>query len=402
MNPVYQTTEHPGSRGNMKPMRITLVIASLQAGGAERVLSVLASHWAGEGRQVTLITLASVDEDFYPLHPDVVRRGLGFMGISPHLVAAIRNNVLRLKRLRKEINASQPDVVMSFVDKTNVLTLAATIGLNIPVIASEHIDPRQHAIGAIWAGLRALLYPRAAAVVVLTEGVRGWAEGIVRPNAVHVIPNPVPTSSAAYKYGAELRRSGPTITAMGRLSPQKGFDLLLRAFTLCAKHHPEWSLIILGEGEERGRLENLVRDLGIQSRVALPGCVSDPAKVLRGADLFVLASRYEGFPMALVEAMACELAVISTDCPSGPREIIRNGVDGMLVPPNDIDALAAAMTHLMAHREERHRLGMRAGEIVERFSIEKIIPLWDELFARASYGRTVGRISQRLNRTSTV
>lgn len=400
MNPAHQTSEHPRSRGNAKPMRITLVIASLQAGGAERVLSILASHWAGQGRQVTLITLASVDEDFYPLHPEVVRRGLDFMGISSHIVAAIKNNFMRLKRLRKEISASQPDIVMSFVDKTNALTLAASVGLNVPVIASEHIDPRQHAIGAIWAGLRALLYPRAAAVVVLTEGVRSWAERIVGPQAVHVIPNPVPTSPAAYPCWVDLLRSGPTIAAMGRLSPQKGFDLLLRAFKLCAKHYPEWSLIILGEGEERGRLEKLICELGIQSRVALPGCVSDPAKVLREVDLFVLASRYEGFPMALVEAMACKLAVISTDCPSGPREIIRDGVDGLLVPPNDIDALAAAMQHLMDHREERHRLGERAGEIVERFSIEKIIPLWDELFVRVTCGRTHGRISPAMNRTS--
>ncbi|MEP7152706.1 MAG: glycosyltransferase family 4 protein [Nitrospira sp.] len=383
-------------------MRITLVIASLQAGGAERVLSVLANHWAEHGRQVTLITLDSIDADFYPVHPEVTRIGLGLMGISSHIIAAVKNNVIRLKRLRREIRTSQPDVVLSFIDKTNTVTLAASLGLGIPVIASEHIDPRQHPIGAIWAGLRALLYPRAAAVVVLTDGVRGWAERIVRPSAVHVIPNHAPASVVESACGPEVKRSGGTIAAMGRLSPQKGFDLLLRAFSLCAKLYPEWSLIILGEGEERGRLERLTHELGIKDRVVLPGCVSDPAKVLREVDLFVLASRYEGFPMALVEAMACKLPVISTDCPSGPKEIIRNGVDGMLVPPNDIDALAAAMNRLMADREERDRLGARAGEIVERFSIERIMPMWDELFTQAAYGRTHRQIRQNLNRTSAV
>ena len=367
-------------------MRVTLVIASLGAGGAERVMTTMANYWAEHGHKVTLITLASAQDaryNFYPIRPGIRRIGLGSMSISSHFVAALMNNFKRLKRLRQEIRASQPDFVLSFIDKTNVLTLVASTGLGIPIIASEHIDPRHHDIGPVWAGLRRLIYWQAAALVVLTEGVRGWAERLVSRQAVHVIPNPVSISAGKHNVDPNMKRPGGTIAAMGRLAPQKGFDILLKAFARCTRKHADWSLIILGEGEERERLEALVVELGINNRVSLPGQIQDPWGILRGTDLFVLSSRYEGFPMALVEAMACKLAVISTDCPSGPREIIRDGVDALLVPPNDVDALAAAMDRLMADRTERQRLGARAGEVVERFSIDKIMNMWEKVLANS-------------------
>jgi glycosyltransferase involved in cell wall biosynthesis len=169
---------------------------------------------------------------------------------------------------------------------------------------------------------------------------------------------------------------------MGRLNPQKGFDLLLQAFARCAEKHADWSLMILGEGDERPRLEAMASDLGIKDRVTMPGLVKDPLRILRGTDLFVLSSRYEGFPMALVEAMACKLPVISTDCPSGPRDIVRDGVNAILVPPNDVNALAGAMDRLMANQAERQRLGANAVQVIERFSVEKVMNIWDNLLSR--------------------
>lgn len=367
-------------------MRVTLIISSFGAGGAERVMAVMANHWAEHGREVTLITLASAQEDFYPLHPCIDRIGLAATGVSSNIAAAAWNNFQRLKRLRREIRASRPDFVLSFIDTTNVLTLAATLGLRVPVIASEHTDPRQHAIGFVWKGFRQLLYRRAAAIVVLTEGVRSWAEQFGHRHRVHVIPNPISVPAEERGDSQDWNHSGGTIVAMGRLTPLKGFDFLLKAFARCARQHSEWSLIILGEGEERGRLEALTIQMGIKDRVKMPGLTQNPFKILRRADLFVLSSRYEGFPMALLEAMACGLAVIAADCPSGPREIIRDGIDGVLVLPGNVDSLVAAMDRLMADQVARQRLGKRAIEVVERFSTEKVMKMWDELFLSISSG----------------
>jgi glycosyltransferase involved in cell wall biosynthesis len=370
-------------------MRVTLVISSFGAGGAERVMAVMANHWAEHGREVTLITLASAREDFYPLHPCIDRIGLEATGGSSNVIAAAWNNLQRLKRLRQEIRASRPDFVLSFIDTTNVLTLAATLGLRVPVIVSEHTDPRQHTIGFIWKGLRQLLYRRATAIVVLTEGIRSWAEQFGHRHRVHVIPNPVSVPAEECSDSQDRIHPGGTIAAIGRLTPLKGFDFLLKAFARCARRHSEWSLVILGEGEERGRLEALTIQLGIKDRVKMPGLTPNPFKLLRGADLFILSSHYEGFPMALLEAMACGLAVIAADCPSGPREIIRDGIDGVLVRPGNVDSLAAAMDRLMADRSVRQGLGKRAIEVVERFSTEKVMKMWDELFSNISSGSTM-------------
>jgi glycosyltransferase involved in cell wall biosynthesis len=347
-------------------------------------MAIMANYWAEHAREVTLITLASRTQDFYSLHHGVHRIALGLTGTSAHIASAAWHNLRRLQRLRQEIKASQPDVVLSFIDQANVLTLASSLGLRIPIVVSERIDPRYHDIGSIWAWLRRLLYPQAAALVLQTDGLRSWAERIVKSHAVHVIPNAAPSSVVRHNDDLSLKPTGRTIVAMGRFVPQKGFDVLLKAFARCARHHSYWSLVILGDGEERGRLEALAVELGIKDRVSMPGPMKDPFGILCGADLFILSSRYEGFPNALMEAMAYGLAVISTDCPSGPREIIRDGVDGVLVRPGDVDSLVAAMDRLMADQVARQRLGMQAIEVVERFSTEKVMKMWDELFLSIS------------------
>jgi glycosyltransferase involved in cell wall biosynthesis len=346
----------------------------------------MANYWATHDREVTLITLSAQTDDWYVVHPNVRRIGLNALSVSHHIARALRNNIQIVRLLRHELQRAPSDAVISFGHATNIVTLMACWRLGMPVVVSERTDPREHPIGSIWTRLRSLIYRHADALVVQSLGVRDWARTLVDEDAIHVIPNPVSLIRNEFTRATSRQRENQTVIAMGRLSKEKGFDLLLRAFSQCAKEHSGWSLIIPGEGAERKALEMLIIELGIANRVSLPGRVKDPIRMLQSADLFVLPSRYEGFPNALLEAMACGLAVISTDCPSGPREIIRNGVDGLLIPPNDIDALAVSMDRLMANKVERQRLGARAVEVTERFGVEKVMSMWNDLLIKTCEG----------------
>lgn len=364
-------------------MRITLVIPTFTAGGAERVMSVMANYWAEQGDDITLITLSPQSMDWYKLHARVKRVGLGALSSSAHSIQAIRDNVERIIRLRGALRDAHPDVVISFLDTTNVLTLMATRGLGIPVVVSERVDPSQCRIGLAWSILRYMFYPQAQAVVVQSCAIYDWVSKLPGVKTTCIIPNSVSPINNGSEPASRWHASPYAIVAMGRLVPQKGFDILLDAFGRQAAKHPDWSLVILGEGPERARLQTLAANLHITDRVHLFGQVREPASILKGADLFVLSSRYEGFPNALVEAMACQLPVVSTDCSGGgPREIIRDGIDGILVPSEDAAALADAMDRLMMNQEERQRLGTRAGEVVERFSTNRVMKLWGDLLER--------------------
>ena len=366
-------------------MNITLIISSLSCGGAERVMSIMANYWADRGNNITLITLSSNENDFYTLDSRIKRIGLDLMHNSTTRWEAIKNNYARLKRLRKAIRQSRANVVISFIDNINVMTLLAVTCMRMNVVISERIDPRQHYIGSLWNGLRRWLYPRTDSIVVQTTEVKdNWAAGIVSEEKIHVIPNPVESISETSVSDVSLIFKSPFIVAMGRLVPQKGFDILLKAFAQCSEQHEDWSLVILGEGPERKYLETCAQQLCIESRVHLPGRVQGPHIILEQAEIFVLSSRYEGFPNALLEAMSCGLPVISFDCPSGPGDIINQGDNGVLVPEEDVNSLADAMKRLMTDKAERQKLGKQAHTISKRFSVENVMGQWDALLKIAT------------------
>jgi glycosyltransferase involved in cell wall biosynthesis len=356
---------------------MTLVIPSLTQGGAERVLTMTANHWARLGHAVVLITLDASQNDTCPLNPEVSRVGLGLLKSSAGPLQAVWNNGTRLRSLRRAIRDSQPDVVISFIDRMNVLTLLATRGLGLDVIVSERVDPRRHDIGSMWNALRRSLYPRARALVVQTERVCHATRSLVRGKPIYVIPNAIEMPKEPTGTPPADEPSGCRIVAMGRLVPQKGFDLLIQAFAQIAAEHPNWRLHILGNGPQQSELEQLARAGDVTERVSFGGWVAETANFLRQSDLFVLSSRYEGFPNALLEAMACGLPAVSFDCDSGPAEIIRDGIDGLLVDAENVDALAEAMERLMSDEELRRRLATRAPEVIERFSVDEFFRRWE-------------------------
>jgi len=172
------------------------------------------------------------------------------------------------------------------------------------------------------------------------------------------------------------------VVGVGRLSKVKGFDMLVRAFSGAAADRPGWKLIILGDGEEKDSILDEVRKTGMEDRVIMPGAVKNTAVILKKCALFVMSSRYEGFPNALCEAMSCGLACISFDCPIGPARIIESGFNGILVPAGDVEKLKIEMGVLMDDAGERARLGANAAKITETLGGDRIMKMWDDLIIR--------------------
>ncbi|AFY52861.1 glycosyltransferase [Rivularia sp. PCC 7116] len=372
-------------------IKLTLIIYSLSSGGAERVISILANYWAEKGWKITLLTLVSnQDIPFYKLDSRINQVALGIAKESPNKIFGLWNNLNSIRILRSAINQSQPDVVISFMDTVNVLTLLATKGLNIPVLISERNNPIKSCTEGIWTKLRKWTYPSADAIIVQTQRIQNYFQ-LQLQKRILIIPNPVvlPSIARGKNLQTTCEKADKLLIAMGRLEEQKGFDLLLQAFAKLEDKYPQWKLVILGEGSLRPQLELLREQLELTERIDLPGRVKNPHEYLQRADLFVMSSRFEGFPNALCEAMACGLAVISFDCPTGPREIISHGRDGILVPNEDLPALTVAMENLMSDEKERQRLASNAPKIVQRFNLESVAQKWEELIDKLAYSKVL-------------
>lgn len=361
-------------------MKITCVIHSLAGGGAERVMAGLASSLAQRNHRVTLITLGDAQQDRHTTAPAVRRIALDLLGPRRGPLSGVANNTRRATALRQAILATQPEVVLSFCDRTNVLTLLSLLGTSIPVVVSERSNPAAQLLPWPWSWLRTVLYRRAATVIALTPAaaktVERWSRRppLVIPSAVQPPPAEGQPSPAAV-----AGRSGQVVLGIGRLEHEKGFDQLLQAFAAVADQHPRWTLRIHGEGSCRAKLERQREDLRLTGRVEFPGWTRPIWPALQQADLFVLPSRYEGFPSALLEAMAAGLACIAVDCPDGPGVIVREGVDALLVPAGDTAALAAAMDRCMSDPSLRQALGRRAVEVTERFSWAAMVDAYERV-----------------------
>jgi glycosyltransferase involved in cell wall biosynthesis len=360
-------------------MRLTLVITNLDCGGAERVASIMANYWVNKDWQVTLLTFDDGSTPpFFELDPRIRLIPLDIYQASSNFLAALWNNMRRIVVLRRAIRSSQPDAVISFLYLVNVLVLLATRGLGVPTIVSEHNDPLTSPIGREWAWLRRWTYTFKTRVVMLTQRAQESLAPKIRSRST-VIPNPSVPIVHRDDASPDYTLDRPSLLSMGKFHHQKGFDLLLKAFARLKDQYPNWTLTILGDGPLRKSIESLRDELGLVGRVLLPGVVRNSHQVLQQADIFVMSSRWEGWSMALMEALSCGLPVIATDCRCGPREMIQDRVNGVLVPTEDTEALADTMARLMSDESERKHLASRAAEINEQFGVDRIIGMWEDL-----------------------
>lgn len=343
----------------------------------------LGAYWVERGYKVTLVTQSGADTDAYPLHDEIKRYALGMAGASSGRLRAALANLRRVWALRRIIKRERPTIVLGMMTTASVLAIAAARKLPCRVIATEHTHPPSQELPEMWMRLRRWAYPQAAAVVALTSGTAAWLEQHVPGSRLAVIPNAVrwPLIASDPVLAPPPREGRYRMLAVGRLHPHKGFDLLIRAFQDLARHFPDWDLVILGEGDERDDLQRQIDEAGLSGRVSMPGRAGNIGDWYVQSDLYVLSSRVEGLSNTLLEAMASGLAPVAFDCETGPREIVRHEIDGILVDPaGDHEALAAHLSNLMANPELREAYARRAVDVRDRFSTARVMALWGHLF----------------------
>lgn len=351
-------------------MHYVLVISSLTSGGAERVLVRLANYWVQSGHKVSIITFSNTPS-FYPLDDRVVCH---YLPTTSYRWLRFIFFCIRIVLFRIKIWQLKPDVVLSFLDKVNILTLFMLYKQGIPVVVSERIDPAYHYIHPVWRWLRKKLYPAAKKVIVQTSSVASYF-----PIPTTIIPNPViPIETAC-----DIRENANHIVTVGRLDPQKDHKTLVYAIQPLIKENPNIRLTIYGEGKERGRLEALIQKLELQNHISLPGSVPHIIDELRKADVFVFPSLYEGFPNALCEAMALGMPVVASRC-SGNVDLIQDGINGRIFEIGDVTGLTEALREIINSYDKRKMWGKEARQTVKDYKPENILKLWDDVMTDAA------------------
>lgn len=366
-------------------MKILFLVSSMHAGGAERVAATLSGGWVNQGHEVILApTYTGKGKLFYELHPEVrlewVADRLGRVGRTP--LAPF----VKLLALRRMVREHRPDVIVSFLTNVNVMALMATRGLGVPVIVCERTNPAvSTSASTALQRLRRRLYPYADMVTVQAQAsLAAMRELVPGMKRLAVVPNPLPPGLPAAA-SATVTNGNPNkryrLVAMGRFVASKRYGLLLDVFERLAPRFPDWDLAIWGDGPLRETLAARVIESGLEGRVMLPGRTAEPWQELLASDLFVMTSEVEGFPNALIEAMALGLPCVTVNCPSGPKEITREGRDARLVPLNDEAALEAALAELMSNADARLQLGRQgAASVRERYGLQHVLKLWNDLF----------------------
>lgn len=354
---------------------VAILIPDLQGGGAQRQAALLTRGWAQHGRPVTVVTYEPEGSIPFYTFPETVRiYYLNMQTSSQSTLAGVQANLKRVGAVRRAITEIDPAIIFSFLPEMTVTGWLAARPLNIPVIACERTDPSVYPTG-LWRTMRNLAYPRCAQVVCQSRRAAAYFDHncrtVVIPNAVLVPDRHTPSDIQ--------RPKGRFIVSLGRLSREKGHDLLIDAFAHTAQDFHDVSLLLIGEGPERAALEKLIHDRGLQDRVSMPGASKNPFAVLAEAALFVLPSRFEGFPNALAEAMALGLPCIATEGAAGTEGLVHDNENGWLVPNENPAAMARAIKNCLAAPERAARVAENARNVTVDYAPDRIFAQWDKV-----------------------
>lgn len=350
----------------MKKIKYLFVSDTLSSGGAQRVASILTSGIAENGHEVHLILYERVDNE-YPISSKV----------NIHILPKNKGNnkikyyYNKFKLMRKIIKEIRPDIIIPFLpDQINHFFLASRF-TGIPFISSVRNNP--------------FVYPNSYTKRLIGKYIGMMSSGIFLQNSeqgefypkcirhkTFIVPNPINNNLINLNY--EYRDNIINIVTFGRLSPQKNHKLLIEAFSIVCRIYPNIRLNLYGQGEEEDRLKELVQNLHVGDKVIFKGRTCEVGKELLQNDLFVLSSDYEGMPNALMEAMAVGLPCISTDCPTGPKDLIKHNENGLLVKTGDVNELANAIKLCIENQELAHKMGKEAKKMIsQEYKIDIII-----------------------------
>lgn len=355
--------------------KIAFYIGSLRKGGAERVFVNLAEYFRREGYRVVMVTQYQKEEE-YDL-PDGVERILSEIGEEKVSSSRVLNFLRRLNKLHVIWKRQKPDLVLSCIGKNNFMAVVTTMGTKTKAVVSVVGEAKEEYPSRGMRVLADFLFSRAAGVILQTERSRGFFCRKVGKKAV-ILPNSLNPAFIGPRYEGVREKE---IVSVGRMDANKNHEMQLRAFAALKDKYPEYTLVIYGDGELRTYIEETADKLGIAGRVSLPGVVPDVAARICRASLFLLTSYSEGVSNALIEALALGLPVIATDVPSGgTEELMRDGVNGLVIPAGDQAALEHAMDRLLSDPAYADRLGREAAKIQERLAPERVNPMWRDYF----------------------
>lgn len=352
---------------------IVIVTKNMLAGGAERVISILANNFADNGIKVNLILLEKKDI-CYKLSPE-----LNLIELERQAGNPILNKILTYKKVRQLIKAEKPDIVLSMPEEIGLFVNLAMLGSGIPVVVSERNNPKVMPFKKSTRILRRISYLFASGFVFQTKDAAAFFSKRIQKKGI-ILKNPLNIENIPERFVGERRK---VVVGTGRLYDQKNFPLLISAFSEFYKTHNDYKLVIFGEGHKRAELEAFANKMLESGSWEMPGRTSNWQDKAKDAKMFVLSSDFEGMPNALIEAMATGIPSTSTDCPSGgSRELIENNVNGILIPVNDKDAMVEAMCKLADDEEFAEMLSQNGVKLQETLNSEVICKKWYDYFER--------------------
>ena len=352
----------------IKPV-IVLFIGSLSHGGAERVISFLANSFYSKGYNVIVLTTYRGKQE-YPLKDGIPRV---VISENTKLSGKFSKNISCIRYIRNLCKREKVSVLVSFLKNQNVKAVPACIGIDTKCIVSVRNDPNKEYKGIIGLIIGKLLLPMADGCIFQTEDAQRWFSRRLQKHS-EIIFNPVSDEFFNIK-----RNNTRNIVSVCRLTAQKNLELLINSFSDIADKYPNENLLIYGEGELKNRLEDLINSKRLGKRIFLMGLTDDVAKVLSTAKIFALSSDYEGMPNSLMEALAAGVPCVATDCPcGGPKMLIKNKYNGLLVGVNDRKGFAAALDKLLSNQEFAEKLGKNAADMaLECYRSETVLNQWE-------------------------